>query len=55
MLYTELYNKGAFWQFENFYGVDLRCLYTEAVEGYFAQVKLPPGAAFDPPLTLCTV
>ena len=43
VLYTELYNKGAFWQFDNFYGVDLRCLYNEAVEGYFAQVRAGEG------------
>jgi len=45
VLYTELYNKGAFWQFDTFYGVDLRCLYNDAVEGYFAQVVVD---AFDP-------
>lgn len=45
-LYMEVANKAAFWQQENFYGVDLTCLHNSAYSSYFSQVvvdQIPPN------------
>ncbi len=36
-LYNEQYNKSAFWQTTDFYGVDLSCMYDQSMEEYFGQ------------------
>ena len=38
-LHAEMVNKPQFWQEENFYGLNLSCLYRDASKGYFEQVR----------------
>ena len=39
-LFAEVASKAAFWQQNNYYGVDLTCLLQPACEDYFAQARM---------------